>query len=99
MNLLLAIDGSAHSDAAVREVCRRPWPPGSTVKVVTAIPGEFDPDPHASTQMLDLYLAEERRKGQGIINVAADAIRRHNSYLTVEPQLLAGPPKKAILDF
>src|SRR5688572_33168392 len=36
MKILLAIDGSAYSDAAVEEVLRRPWPPDSEVKVITA---------------------------------------------------------------
>ena len=35
MKILLAIDGSSCSDAAVREVARRPWPEGSMVKVLT----------------------------------------------------------------
>lgn len=37
MKILLAIDGSPCSTAAVDEVARRPWPQGSTVKVLTAI--------------------------------------------------------------
>jgi hypothetical protein len=36
MKILLAVDGSAYSDAAVEEVLRRPWPPDSEVKVITA---------------------------------------------------------------
>lgn len=37
MKILLAIDGSPCSDAAVEEVARRPWPQGSMVKVLTAV--------------------------------------------------------------
>ena len=36
MKILLAVDGSAYSDAAVDEVMHRPWPPQSEVKVITA---------------------------------------------------------------
>ena len=36
MKILLAVDGSAYSDAAVEEVAKRPWPPQSEVNVITA---------------------------------------------------------------
>ncbi len=36
MKILLAVDGSAYSDAAIEEVLRRPWPPQSEVRVITA---------------------------------------------------------------
>jgi len=35
MKILLAVDGSTYSDAAVDEVVKRPWPANSDVKVVT----------------------------------------------------------------
>jgi hypothetical protein len=35
MKILLAVDGSPCSDAAVEEVSRRPWPDGSSIKVLT----------------------------------------------------------------
>jgi hypothetical protein len=36
MKILLAVDGSVYSDAAVEEVAKRSWPPQSEVKVITA---------------------------------------------------------------
>lgn len=36
MKILLAVDGSPYSDAAVEEVIKRPWPPQSEVKIITA---------------------------------------------------------------
>ena len=36
MKILLAIDGSACSDAAVAEVARRPWPADSRLRVISA---------------------------------------------------------------
>ena len=35
MKILLAVDGSPHSDAAVEEVIKRPWPPQTEVKIIT----------------------------------------------------------------
>jgi nucleotide-binding universal stress UspA family protein len=35
MRILLAVDGSEHSDAATRNLIERPWPPETVVRVVT----------------------------------------------------------------
>lgn len=35
MKILLAVDGSPHSDAAITEVANRAWPKGSTIRVIT----------------------------------------------------------------
>jgi hypothetical protein len=43
MKILLAIDGSPYSDAAVAEVGQRPWPAGSEVRVITVDP-RVDPN-------------------------------------------------------
>jgi len=43
MKILLAVDGSPYSDAAIEEVAGQPWPDGSLVKVVTAY--ELPPPP------------------------------------------------------
>ena len=37
MKILLAVDGSVCSDAAAQELAKRPWPPQSEVKVITAV--------------------------------------------------------------
>lgn len=37
MKILLAVDGSSHSQEAVDEVARRPWPSRSTVRVLSVI--------------------------------------------------------------
>ena len=43
MKILLAIDGSTCSDAAVEEVARRPWPTGSEVKIISVVEPPFVP--------------------------------------------------------
>lgn len=37
MKILLAVDGSSQSDAAVSEVVNRPWPERSTIRVITVL--------------------------------------------------------------
>ena len=37
MKILLATDGSVHSKAAVEEVARRPFPPKTSVRIISVI--------------------------------------------------------------
>ena len=37
MKILLAVDASEYSADAVREVAGRPWPTGTTVRVLSAV--------------------------------------------------------------
>ena len=37
MKVLLAVDGSPHSDAAIDELARQVWPPGTQVLVLTVV--------------------------------------------------------------
>ncbi len=37
MKILLAVDGSACSDAAVSEVARRPWPADTQVRIISMV--------------------------------------------------------------
>lgn len=37
MKILLAFDGSEHSEAAARELAGRPWPPNSVVHILTVV--------------------------------------------------------------
>ena len=63
MKVLLAIDGSRHSDAAVAEVARRPWPAGTEVKILTVIHPTVPifPDPAFAIAAIHTEQAEELR--------------------------------------
>ncbi len=37
MKILLAVDESKYSTSAVKEVAKRPWPKGTTVRVLTVV--------------------------------------------------------------
>jgi nucleotide-binding universal stress UspA family protein len=43
MRILLAVDGSEHSDVATRNLIERPWPPETVVRVVTVAQIPFVP--------------------------------------------------------
>jgi hypothetical protein len=45
MKVLVAVDGSLYSEAAVTEVSSRQWPTGTEIKVVTAYEVPIVPTP------------------------------------------------------
>lgn len=101
MRILLAVDGSPSSEAAVEEVCRRPWPPGSEVHVVTVLsPIEsimMQGVTHSPTTFDDLMERQGLEAAKRLDEIADDLARRAPG-LHVTPRLLDGLPKEAIVD-
>jgi nucleotide-binding universal stress UspA family protein len=93
MKILLAIDGSPYSDAAVTEVCRRPWPAGTEIKLLTVDRPMF-PRPSA----YDHINKQMRAEAQKCLDDAAGTIARDAASLRVTPLLLEGWPSDVILD-
>jgi len=96
MKILVAIDGSVPSGAAVKAVTRRPWPPGSMVRVLTVArpllpPGEL-PMVGATYDQLTRELLEEANK---VAARAADALRE--SGLSIETAVREGDPRAEIV--
>src|SRR5512145_3170650 len=78
MRILLAVDGSEFSDAAVEEVANRPWPPRSEAHIISVIRLPFTPTPE--TQGLpDSYYSQleraERERAGSAINRAIARLR------------------------
>lgn len=100
MKILLAIDGSPCSDAAVAEVARRPWPEGSLVKVLTAIETPMPPTPETWAVPLTYFEDMEaalRKQGQKIVDRAVQKLTS-NRTLRVDALLAPGSPRSVILD-
>ena len=101
MKILLAIDGSACSHAAVDEVARRPWPDGSTVKVLTALeiaPLPITPEAWALPPNYFEELDEAlRQQGQNVVSSAIQKLKA-NKTLSVDAVLAPGSPRAVILD-
>jgi nucleotide-binding universal stress UspA family protein len=101
MKILLAVDGSAYSDAAVEEIVKRPWPPKSEVKVITAVempvvmiePWGLSPD----------YFEQMEK---GLRGAAEDVIKRAMSKLNtiddktlkIGTEIIEGSPRQVIVD-
>lgn len=100
MKILLAIDGSPCSDAAVAEVARRPWPDGSLVKVLTVLETPMPPTPEAWAIPLNYFdeiNAALRKQGESIVNRALQKLKA-NKALLADAVLAPGSPRPTILD-
>jgi nucleotide-binding universal stress UspA family protein len=102
MKILLAIDGSPCSDAAVEEVSRRPWPDGSSIKVLTAFELPMPPTPEAWAlpvnyfEEMDVALSKQ---AQNIVDRAMAKLKpKLSRTISLDGQILPGSPRNAILD-
>jgi nucleotide-binding universal stress UspA family protein len=100
LRILLAIDGSPCSVAAVHEVARCRLPKGTAVKVLTALHSRVPPVPDPGFSFVaahaeDLHAQEQRTPE---IQAAAVArLRRHRPLLDVTTSIAEGVPKDVIL--
>jgi nucleotide-binding universal stress UspA family protein len=102
MKILLAVDGSPCSDAAVEEVAKRPWPEGSMIKVLTTY--ELPVPPTAETWALPLNYFDEMdvalgKQAQNVVDGAVQKLKSglHES-IALDGVILPGPPRTVILD-
>jgi nucleotide-binding universal stress UspA family protein len=101
MKILLAVDGSPCSEAAAREVARRPWPEGSEVKVIS-VAEVFRPPPEPSALPPHYYEEMEtaaRQRACAIAERAATTLRESQSQrLPVTTKAILDSPKDAIIE-
>ena len=102
MKILLAVDGSPCSDAAVDEVARRPWPEGSVIKVLTTY--ELPVPPTAETWALPLNYFDDMdvALGKQAQNAVSGAVKKLqakvNKDIGIDGAVLPGPARTVILD-
>ncbi len=98
MKILLAVDGSACSNAAVASVAARPWPSGSSIKLVSAVELPFMPTPE-TWSLPDSYYAqlEEAAQEQAQKAVEAAAARLTDSPLEIITEVHSGRARDVIL--
>jgi nucleotide-binding universal stress UspA family protein len=106
MKVLLAIDDSQPSDAAVAAIASRPWPERSTVRVLSVFeafepsmltPGAAPfvvPPPTAATS--EIQQRNEEVANQ-VVTRAAEKLQQ-DSDLYVETAVRSGEPRRTILD-
>jgi hypothetical protein len=89
MRILLAIDGSTFSEAAVREVALRPWPADSEVRIISAVEPPLMPVIETWVPPDNYLEALEKageEQGRSIVNKAADQILNSKETSFAKPQ-------------
>lgn len=102
MKILIGVDGSQYSDAALDEVSRRSWPGGSEILVVNALELPLAVTPEVWAVPADYYERLDRicREQSDAINKAAveKLSGRLGEAVTVNSKTVLGSPKSVILD-
>ena len=101
MKVLLAIDGSSHSHAALVEFATQPWPNGTEVQILTvvhsSIPLFFDPAFVAAAAHMEQTI-DRRRDAPVVVDAAASTIRETYPNVSVTTKIIEGIPKDAIVE-
>lgn len=102
MKILLAVDGSSFSDAALEEVASRPWPANSEVKVLCVAEPPVLPVVETWTPTGAYFeelekLAEEQ--AEKIVRKAAGELQsRQGKNLVITTEIVCGQPRYIITD-
>lgn len=100
MKVLLAIDGSVHSQAAVAEVARGPWPTATEIRILTVIHSAIPllPDPAFVIAAMHVEEAEDlRQRAPMLVDKAAEQIGRGAGNVSIVTKVLEGVPHDAIV--
>jgi nucleotide-binding universal stress UspA family protein len=100
MRILLAVDGSEHSEAATRALIERPWPEGSVVRVlavaqVPVVPVDAFGGVGTSTYNYELLTPALLEQGQAVVDRTVAQIR--DAGLAVEGLVARGDPRAEIV--
>ena len=101
MKILVATDGSAFGEEAVREVARRPWPKGSEVRVIYVVEPTPAPHPDLWAGSYEDYFAElnewQRSQARQALATATRIFdAREEKTLKITAETLTGQPKRVI---
>lgn len=102
MKILLAVDGSRYSDAAIEEIKKRPWPPHSEVKVITAVETPLTIGIGVEPWPPDYFEQLQKGAREAAKTVIDDARRKLNDVsdktLKISHEILGGPPRQVIVE-
>ena len=100
MKVILAIDGSAHSHAALVEFAKQPWPNDTDVQILTVIHPSFPlvMDPLFLGVSAHVQQAEElRNQAPALVEAASRLIRDAAPAISVTTKIVDGFPKDMIV--
>lgn len=102
MKILLAVDGSAYSDAALEEVLRRQWPAHSEVRVITAfqLPAVVGMEPWVpAPQYFEQIEGSVREAAEGAKGRALARLREiGDQALEISGDAIQGPAAQVIVE-
>ena len=101
MKILLAVDGSPFSDAAVEEIASRPWPEGTEVDVLSVSEPPTFPMSEAATLPSSFYQEIERvaqEQARAAVDRAVDRIRTGTTRLQINDHVVSGHAVQEIVD-
>lgn len=102
MKILLAVDGSPCSNAAIEEVLRRPWPSESEIKIITAVeaPIMLGTEPWAVPQEYFEQIEKSvRESAQSITDRALSKLKSiEDKTLKISSEIIQGPPSQVIVE-
>lgn len=102
MKILLAVDGSDYSDAAIEEALRRPWPPLTEIKAITAYeaPLMVGIEPWAADPSYFDQLETAVREGaKAVIDRALGKLKTiEGPTLKISSETIQGPPRQVIVE-
>lgn len=102
MKIVLAIDGSTCSDAAVDEVARRCWPADSQVRIISVIepPAPLTSGPWTYANSYEELEAAERSQVEKTLALAAAKLResKESGQLGITTEVIVGSPKRVIVE-
>jgi nucleotide-binding universal stress UspA family protein len=104
LKILLAIEDSSCSDAAVEMVARRTWPAGAEVRVISVVK-PFAPLASApsrpAVEFFDEAEVAEQRRARAAVERAAHRISRNKrpvGRLKITTEIFLGSPKRIIIE-
>lgn len=101
MKILIGVDGSEYSDAALDEVARRAWPKGSEILIVNAfeLPLAVTPEvwalPPNYYEKLDQI---SRQQADAIVKDAVEKLSALGDMVSVKSKTVMGSARSVILD-
>jgi nucleotide-binding universal stress UspA family protein len=102
MKILLAIDGSAGSLAAVEELASRPVAPGSSIRIVSAIEAPFIPPPDGwalpESYLNEMEKAAEEQAKSAVATAEKRIVAAHSKDAEITSTVIRGHAKEAIID-
>jgi nucleotide-binding universal stress UspA family protein len=101
MRILIGVDGSEYSDAALDEVSKRTWPQGSEILVVHAFELPLAAAPEVWALPVDYFERLDsvcRKQADEIIKAAVAKLSGLAGMAKISSKLVLGAPKSVILD-